>query len=415
MQHIESTENKEGKMVKYRLLMLAGSLFLFSICFFIPVGGALSAEKTEILVGAVNSMTGVEQMTGMEQKWGYEQGVADINKKGGVFVKEVGKKLPLRLIFADDKSTPDQAAAAMERLIKVDKVDLLMSTDTSRKNLAAAVIAEKYRVFYLINILSPDLAEAQHFKWAADFCYNRGNACRMPFQIWDSLAETDKIKRPAVITEDDLDGQYFRDKFQYWSKKHGYEFVVVDSAPVGNKDFSSYILKIKASNADALIFEGPPGDGITCLRQAKDAQLKLRYIQGWKAFWPTEFVKAMGKDADYIIHDGFWSENGGNPGAKELGQRYTKQFGKDSVAVGLHYATPQILAMAIERAGSFDSARVRDAVFGNEFKGTVMGDIEFNKGGVSEIPCLGLQWWKGERMPVWPPIKGWKLKMIPVE
>jgi len=237
----------------------------------------------------------------------------------------------------------------------------------------------------------------------------------MPFQIWDSLEPADKIKRPAVITEDDLDGQYFKEKFEYWAKEHGYAFVVDDAAPVGAKDFSSLILKIKAANADALIFEGPPTDGITFLRQAKDATLKLRYIQGWKAFWPSEFVKAMGKDADYVIHDGFWSENLGTPGAKELGQRYEKEFGKSSVSAGYHYATLQILATAIERAGSFDSARVRDAVFGHEFTGTTRGDIKFNKGGIAEITCLGLQWWKGERMPVWPPIKEWKLKMIPVE
>jgi len=303
----------------------------------------------------------------------------------------------------------------MERLIKVDKVDLTISTDTSRKNLAAAVVAEKYGIFYLVNILTPDLAEAQHYKWVANFCYRRSVATEMPFKIWDALPQGDKIKRPAALTEEDLDGQFFRDKFDYWSKQHGYTLVLNDSAPVGCKDFSSQILKIKAANADALIFQGPPTDGITFLRQAKEAELKLRYIQGWKAFWPTEFLKAMGKDADYVIHDGFWSENSGNPGAKELGQRYTKQFGRDSVSVGFHYATVQILAMAVERAGSFDSARVRDAVFGNEFNGTVMGDVRFNKGGIAEMECLGLQWWKGERMPVWPPIKEWKLKMIPVE
>ncbi len=402
-------------MVKRTMVMAAAALLLLSVASLMGAGGLSAADKTEIRVGAVNSMTGVDAMTAIEQRWGYEQSVADINKRGGVYVKELNKKLPLKLIFADDKSAPEQAAAAMERLIKFDKVDLLMSTDTSRKNLAAAVVAEKYGVFYLVNILSPDLAEGQNYKWVADFCYRRSLACRMPFLIWDSLAPSDKIKKPAVITEEDLDGQYFREKFEYWAKEHGYAFVVDDTAPVGSKDFSSQILKIKAANADALIFQGPPTDGITFLRQAKEAELKLRYIQGWKAFWPTEFLKAMGKDANYVIHDGFWSENGGNPGAKELGQRYAKQFGKDSVSVGFHYATPQILAMAIERAGSFESAKVRDAVFGNEFKGTVMGDIKFNKGGISEIPCLGLQWWEGERMPVWPPIKSWKIKMIPVE
>ena len=79
--------------------------FLFTVCL-MTVSGVSAAEKKEILVGAVNSLTGVNAMTAAECKWAYEQAIADVNKKGGVFVKELNKKLPIKLIFADDKSTP---------------------------------------------------------------------------------------------------------------------------------------------------------------------------------------------------------------------------------------------------------------------------------------------------------------------
>ena len=42
-------------------------------------------------------------------------------KGHGIFVKEYGKKLPVRLIVADDASDPGKAAAAVERLIKQKK------------------------------------------------------------------------------------------------------------------------------------------------------------------------------------------------------------------------------------------------------------------------------------------------------
>ena len=60
-----------------------------------PGGG----EKTEILIGAINVMTGAEAMVGNEQRWAYEQGVKDINAKGGVFVKDLNKKLPMSITF----------------------------------------------------------------------------------------------------------------------------------------------------------------------------------------------------------------------------------------------------------------------------------------------------------------------------
>ena len=74
----------------------------------------------------------------------------------------------------------------------------------------------------------------------------------------------------------------------------------------------------------------------------------------------------------------------------------------------------QILSMAIQRAGTIDSGKVRDIVFGGEFKGTVNGDIKFNEKGLAETKSIALQWWDGERMPVWLQVKKvWKLKMIP--
>ncbi len=376
---------------------------------------ARPAERTEIRVGVVNAMTGGEAMTGAEQKWAYEQATADVNKKGGVYVKELGKRLPLRLIFADDKSAPDQAAAAMERLIRVDNIDFALSTDNIQKNIAAATVADKYKVFFLINMGWLNMIESQNFKWVAAYFFTTSAAAKVPFQIWNGLPEKEKIAKPAMLMTDNLGGQSFGKAFREWAKQYNYAFCIDEAYPVGAKDFSSYVLKMKAAGADAMLFLGAPSDGITLLRQMKEQKLKLRYIHGWAGLWPTEVVKALGEDADYIMHDGFWSENNGQAGSRDLGQRFRKQFGKDSVNAGHHYANVQILTMAIERAGAIDSAKVRDAVFGGDFKGTLIGDVKFDGKGLAVTDSVALQWWKGERVPIWPPVKGVsKLRMMPV-
>ncbi len=110
--------------------------------------GADAQQKKEILIGAPLSLTGILAMDGIEQGWAYEQAVNDVNKAGGIYVKEVGKKLPVKLIVADDESTPGKAAAAVEKLIKIDKVDLLLSTHSTPLVLPTCVTAEKYKKFY---------------------------------------------------------------------------------------------------------------------------------------------------------------------------------------------------------------------------------------------------------------------------
>ena len=123
-------------------------IFLAVAVWLAPLGMASAAAPKEIVIGAVNSLSGLNVMTGAECKWAYEQAIADVNKKGGVFVKEFNKKVPVKLIFQDDKSTPDGGAEAMENLVKADKVDLVLSSNITPINIAAATIAEKYRVFY---------------------------------------------------------------------------------------------------------------------------------------------------------------------------------------------------------------------------------------------------------------------------
>jgi len=402
---------------KKLLRWLGLSFLLLTVCF-ISFSAGSAAEVKEIRVGAINSITGMNAMTGAECKWAYEQAVADVNKKGGVFVKELNKKLPIKLIFADDKSTADQAAAAMERLIKVDKIDLAISTNITPLNIAAGTVCEKYKVYFQITCSWLDFIEKENFKWVSDLFTSAPEAARTPFLIWqEQLPKDQRPKKPALMMEDNQDGQGFGSGFKAFAKEYGYTFAVDEPYAPGSKDFSSHILKWKAAKVDALLWLGSPTDGITLLRQMKEQGLKLPYIHGWKGFWPTEFLEGMGKEGvNYIIHDGFWTEKFPVPGAKELQDRFIKQFKKDSVSIGLYYANPQILAMAIEKAGSLKSEKVRNAIFGGEFKGTMMGDVKYNEKGLCFKPLIAMQWWNGDRMPIYPALPDvWKLKLAPVK
>src|SRR4030043_1135823 len=168
------------------LTWLGLSFLLLTVCL-ISISGVSAAQKKEILVGAVNSLTGVNAMTAAECKWAYEQAIADVNKKGGVFVKELNKKLPIKLIFADDKSTPDGGAAAMERLIKVNKGELALSSNITPINIAGGTICEKYKVYYSIATSWLDFIEKENFKYVSDMFTSTTEAPRPPFLIWESL------------------------------------------------------------------------------------------------------------------------------------------------------------------------------------------------------------------------------------
>lgn len=408
-------------MRKKKLLALIGSVCLILILAAMPFMAACAeeevppaeeeeapppeVEKTEILVGAVNSLTGMNVMTGEQQKWAYERAVFDINAEGGVYVADLGKSLPMRLIFADDKSTAADGAAAMERLIKLDKVDFALSSNITPINIAAATVCEKYKVNYFIACSWLDQIEAEKFTWCSDFFFSTVSASASPFDVWE--AQKPKDEHPKAIwlmMEDNPDGQGFAAGFRAHAENLGYTIALDEAYMPGTKDFSSSILKAKAANCDALLWLGSPPDSITLVRQIKEQKLNLKYMHGYKGFWPTEFYDALGEDADYIIHDGFWAMTNNCPGSPELGQLFIDTFGMDSVNIGLFYANPWVVKQAIEAAGTLDHTAIRDVMFSGTFvaTGTTMGDLAFSEKGLSLTPCYALQWMDGQRLPVYP-------------
>jgi branched-chain amino acid transport system substrate-binding protein len=395
------------------LLVWVGIIFFLGTGLLLSYGTASAAEKKEILIGAVNSMTGENVLTAKECRWAYEQAIADVNKKGGIFVKELNKKLPVKLIFADDKSTADGGAAAMERLIKVNHIDLALSSNITPINLAAGTVAEKYKMYYSIATSWLDFVEKENFKYVSDIFTDTGRAAIAPFEIWKSLPADQRPKNVAMLVEDSPDGQGFGGGLKATAKAAGVTFAIDEPFNVGANDFSAQILKYKAAKVDALLTLMSPEQAVLLVRQLKEQGVRIPYIHGWKGFWPREFEKTLGKDSNFIIHDGFWNSGNGAPGSEDLQKRFIKDFKNDSVSVGLSYANAQMLCMAIERAGSLKPEKVRDAVFGKEFKGTVLGDVKYNEKGLAFSPLLALQWMDGKRMQLFPAVPSYKYKPAP--
>jgi branched-chain amino acid transport system substrate-binding protein len=363
----------------------------------------------EIVIGAINSMTGDNAMTGAERKWAQEKAVADINAAGGINLN--GKKMELKLTFVDDKTQAPEAAAAMEKLIKVDGAKIVVSTNVLNLNQAAATVAEKYQVYYHLDNCWTDVIKEQNYKWTSDMFLTPADAAEVPFNAIDLQPAADRPTRVGEIMEDNTDGQGLGQAVKAMAEKHGLTVVDIEAYTPGTKDFSSILLKMKDKKIDALFCFLSPADGITLVKQMKEQNFSPKFVFGWKGFWPTEFMKALGSDANYIGHDGFWFEGLPYPGAAELGQAFKDTHdGLDSVSVGLPYAAMQILAQAIENAGSTDPAAVRDAVFGHTFKDTVMGDITYDASGIATTSMLALAWKDGKRVVNYPQIPDQKFE-----
>ena len=388
------------------LLILGFGLTTFS--------AAPAEERKEILIGATIPLTGPFASAGRdEMRWAYQEAVIDVNKAGGIFLKELGKKLPVRLILVDDESDPGKAAAGVERLIKVNKVDLLLSTVTTPNVLPSVITAEKYKTYYHGTTCFIEVWRPQNLMYSTIYFMLIPDLINAPFEVLNSIPAAKRPNRLAMLMEDSLDGRALGPGLRDGAKANGVKFVVDEPWAVGSKDYSAQILKLRGKKIDGIYIFGAPADLITFRRQMTEAGMNDVFLHSFKGGYRMEYWKALGKDAQGDIMDGTWSEDFPYPGAKELGERYLKRWGYHTAMAGIYYATAQTLWAGIEKAGSVDSAKVRLAMSSVDIM-TVMGPVKYNKEGFATHQPTAQQWWDGRQRLVYPSFKGgWKVKAPP--
>lgn len=394
-------------MTMARKIIIGTSIWLIYFYFIGSVVRAeqplpVESEKTEILIGAHLPLTGALAMVGAEQKWAYERAVEDINNAGGIYLKQYDRKLPVRLIVMDDQTNPKKATEIVEKMITQTKVDLLLSGHSGAYGvLPGMVAAEKHRKYYHGTVIwGPDFME-YNFKYSTMYFFDIKQGSTIPFETWNSFPEEDRPQKVALFMEDTFDGEQFGELCVTTAKEYGYKVALWESIDTTAGDFTPQIAKAKSMGIDAILFMANTEHAIKLMKQMKELNFSVKFFQGIKGTWAADFYEALGKDADYIFCDGFWSEDYPLPGAKELGERYYEHFRKRSVSIGMYYALCQILWQAIEKAGTLDSAEVRQAVLDNEFD-TVMGEVDYDENGVAIFPLANFQWWKGQQHLVYP-------------
>ena len=194
-------------LMKFRGTWFIGLCFVLFAALLFSAATVQAAEMKEIVIGATLPLTGMLSMMGSEQKWAYEQAAADVNAMGGIYVKEYNKKLPVKLIVADNETDAGKAVAAIERLVKFDKVSFLLSDSTLPLVMPTAVAAEKWKVYYHATICLLPPWQEQKFKWSTDYFFDGGQATAVPFQVLDTIPVADRPKRLALLAEDSSDGR----------------------------------------------------------------------------------------------------------------------------------------------------------------------------------------------------------------
>lgn len=354
-------------------------------------------EKEVIKIGAAISLTGKYGRTGEWYKMGYELWVDEVNKKGGL----LGKKV--ELILYDDQSDPTTSQNLYEKLITVDKVDLLLGPYSSAIVFSASSVAEKYhkvmiegggnalkifsRGYKYIFLTLPGLAE---------------NISKGLFDFIASLPEDQRPKTIAIINAQDLFPEAIASGAKNYAKKLGMQVVLEEEYPKDAQDLTPLLTKVKNANPDVLVGGTYFPDAVLIVKTLKQLNWRPKIIFLTVGPAMPEFWETLGEDAQGIMGESWWEPTAPYPGVDEFVQAFKAKYGKDpDYHAACAYAAGQVIEQAVEAVGSLDQDQIAEYIRTHTIN-TIVGPLTYTEAGYPTLGPLLIQWQDGTRVIIMP-------------
>ena len=398
-------------------LPLRSFFIIFSIFFLLIASNSELIAKETIKFGCAICFTGKNSRTGKLYVDSYNLAKEKINKNGGI--KVGGKSYPIEIVYYDDKSNDTESAKLVEKLITVDKVDFLLGPYTSWITIPDSLVAQRYK----IPMIEGGGASSKIFARKNKYIFGTLPAAGQYFSTTLEMLESfkPKPKKIAVIFGDDKFDIQVAGGVKKMAQKLGLELVLYEKISEASADFNTILTKVKSLAPDALLMAGHTIGGINLIQQAKELDVNLNMISMTVGPSEADFRKSLGKNSEYIYGVASWSPQMDFKGVIfENTKAFVDQFkAKYNYDPDYHNASGvAVLAVfknAIEKTGSLDPQKVRDAIAETDIE-TVYGRVSFNPNGQIKGSSVVLQIQGGEVYQVYPtgskkpvyPMPAWK-------
>jgi branched-chain amino acid transport system substrate-binding protein len=321
----------------------------------------VSAEDVYV-VGSSLGLTGYGSITDGHWRDGLELAIEAVNAKGGV----LGKKL--KLVYEDNKSTPQQAVVAYRKMMSEDKVLAFDSGCISAGNFAAASFVTKAKLPMLLCSILPRMPDEQ--RWAFSF---------LPpprFEVvsrYEYLKNKTDIRKIGILGDPSPYGTLMRNVAVEEAKNYGLEIAANETYQQDDADFSVQVGRINAAGASAIIMIGQGNAVITVSNNIKNLGLnkmlllgsinerellvEAGQVLGEQYLFPAPIIQLAVDDLGMIT----------DPQARAAGEAFltplkAKFGGKvDSSQASRAWDSLLMMVRAIEAAKSTEGTGVRDA------------------------------------------------------
>jgi branched-chain amino acid transport system substrate-binding protein len=349
------------------------ALIVGGVVYFTRPGGA-----QEIKIGAILPLTGDAGVYGTWAKQGIDLAVEEVNAEGGTN----GKKI--KVIYEDDQCQPEKAVSAINKLVKIDRVPIIIGALCSSATLAISPIANNTKTVIISpGSSSPKISEAGDYvfrNWPSDSFEGRAMA--------EFAYNTLQARRIAVLYINNEYGLGVKDVFTKRFEELGGFIIAVESYEQGATDFRTQLAKVGTGNPDAIYLPGHTNEIGQILRQAKEMGIRSQFLSV-VAFESPTTLQIAGDAAEGV----FYTTPAFDPESKDqliqaFQQAYTKRYGKPAETfAATAYDALKIVVLAIKRGG-YNSDGIKRELYNIQNYPGISGITTFDRNGDVIKPAM---------------------------
>lgn len=354
------------------------------------IGAILIAGCTEqpqanetLKIGVVASMTGSASTTGKDIWQSAVLAAEEINADGGVFIKDLGKKVPIEVILGDDESTREGGQKAVTRLITEDKVDLLVGGFSSAVVSSHQAIVNEHHVPYIVTgASSPIITQRTDMPTNTTFhyCpttddYGKQTTIFASEVIRPAVNERfgfsdDRPLRMALIYQDSPYGKGVQTAVMNTIATENLPVAIVanETFKMGETDFRTLLTSVKATNPDVIYPAAFLNEQIPMVTQARrDVGINAIFL-AVECNDDPDYYEGLGKYGEYSVIESRFSPYTipSGPIADDTAQfkeNFEKRWGGFPGMMGAStYEGVYVAAQAVENAGTRDKTAVTSAL-----------------------------------------------------
>lgn len=365
-----------------------------------------SEDGGPLTVGATVPDTGRMSGLGKEVRQGYELGVSHINENGGIDGRD------LELVIEDDQSDPKKARNLLQNVLNEESPAMLWRSITSALVTAGSSVAEQENVPFLGVGFAHEAPHVDNdFEWTYVPYPKSRHVARGTKRLFDGLPESMRPSTVAIWQPNSGWGAEMAAEWRSHLSDAGYDVVLDRKFSMGNKDFSSLISETKSAEAEVLLSNPIPPDGITAVKQMKSGNYTPKAMMFVRASHSNGWWRALGEQGAYTVTSPGWVPGLEGNGNQRFKDAYRSEYDTEGlttpVTVGAAYTLTQVAADALQAVEDTSPDAIQSTLRSETFQ-TIMGTLAFANNGVisgDHFVTPSGQWWESEQRVVFPEVE----------